>query len=399
MRLWGLGIGLFCASAGLIFVTVWAAKSILGGPDERDQNAPQHKVAPNEKAVPKTRKIKITSGPLPQGAIGRLAVGSSIASIAYAPDCRRLAIAESHHTVHLVELPKVKPLEVLEGHKGEMVAIAFSPDSKKLASVGSDGLRIWETENGRPIQLMQNPRFISVVYSPDGRKLVLAGDGRVEFYDATTHKLLQLVEGYGDNLKYSPNGKILGATSLEKIVMWDASSGNKLRVCQGPDNKWGVGSFAFAPNSETLATVHGDNVLRIWDTSTVKALHVLKGLADCRIAYSPDGKVLVAGGEGYTLRIWEVATGKLLRSCSGHLGLPEQLDFTPDGKILVSKGRDKCVRLWDPETGKMLHVCEGHNLPIDHLVMAPDGKTFVSSDWGGDVIVWEIATLVAKDVK
>jgi len=75
------------------------------------------------------------------------------------------------------------------------------------------------------------------------------------------------------------------------------------------------------------------------------------------------------------------------------------LDFTPDGKILVSKGRDKCVRLWDPETGKMLHVCEGHNLPIDHLVMAPDGKTFVSSDWGGDVIVWEIATLVAKDVK
>jgi WD40 repeat protein len=399
MRLWGLGIGLFCASAGLIFVTVWAAKWILGRADEREQNALQHKVAPIGKAVPKTRKIKIPSGPLPQGAIGRLAVGRSIASIAYAPDCRRLAIAESHHTVHLVELPKVKPLEVLEGHKGEVVAMAFSPDSKKLASVGSDGLRIWETEKGRPIQFVPNPRFGFVVYSPDGKKLTLVGDGRLEFYDAATHKLLQFVEGYGHTLKYSPNGKILGGADLERIVMWDASSGNKLRVCQGPDNRWGIGSFAFAPNSETLATVHGDNVLRIWDTSTAKAVYVLKGLADCRIAYSPDGEMLVSGGEGYTLRIWEVATGKLLRSCSGHLGLPEQLDFTPDGKILVSKARDRSVRLWDPATGKMLHVCEGHNLPIDHLVMAPDGKTFVSSDWGGDVIVWEIGALVAKDAK
>jgi hypothetical protein len=73
-------------------------------------------------------------------------------------------------------------LHSLEGHEDRIHSVVFSPDSKTLASGGSDGLiKIWDIQTGRVIHTLSykvadydSPLVTSVAFSPDG-KLLAAG--------------------------------------------------------------------------------------------------------------------------------------------------------------------------------------------------------------------------------
>ena len=73
------------------------------------------------------------------------------------------------------------------------------------------------------------------------------------------------------------------------------------------------------------------------------------------MAFSPDGKRLVAGGADNRIRVWEVSEdaaetkNPLLYSKFAHEGAILNLAFSPDGKALVSSADDRTVKLWDAE--------------------------------------------------
>jgi WD40 repeat protein len=101
-------------------------------------------------------------------------------AVALSRDGKWLA-ASADRMVKLFDVPRAREIATLEGHKGMIRALAFSPDGHTLATGGADKtIRFWHVGGTGPMQ----PRRVfewpigvvySVTFSPDG--MVAAGGG------------------------------------------------------------------------------------------------------------------------------------------------------------------------------------------------------------------------------
>src|SRR5262249_12926371 len=113
------------------------------------------------------------------------------------------------------------------------------------------------------------------------------------------------------------------------------------------------------------------------------------------LAFSPDGKTLVATGQDDMLRFWDPHTGKELRQISlgnrTSLGnrAPAALAFAPDGKTLAVG--TNAVWLLNLESGRDVRTFGGHRAGI-YATATSDGRTAYTAGDEGTVVIWDLAT-------
>jgi WD40 repeat protein len=119
---------------------------------------------------------------LPAGAVARLGTlrprGSSVLSIAFAPDGKTLAAGSGDGKVRLWDVATGKELRILTGRGKEsrVVAMAFSPDGKTLASSSEEiTLVLWDPQTGkekhRHEKNFANLEVTHLRFSPDGKSV------------------------------------------------------------------------------------------------------------------------------------------------------------------------------------------------------------------------------------
>lgn len=339
----------------------------------------------------------------------------SVHATAYSPDGKALAVAYDDGTIGLWDLATDERTGTLEGHKGPVWSVAFSPDGATLVSgagvPGKDDLpgevKLWDVaaEAEKAVLDGHVGPVYAVAFSPDGRTIASAGsDKTARLWDrAAARKRFTLI-GHSDairSLAFRPDGKTLATGSLDGTVrLWDPGTGRaRLRIEAGQE----VRGIAFSPNGTALAStglavggiVRGagnrEGGLKIWDATTGALRKTFKGFAQqfLGVAYSPDGTTLAASsdkdGASGSVTLWDVASGRN----EGILPLPRvpsSCAFAPDGQQLavgVSRPADlpESVWVWDvPRTSAraVVKVQEGRSW---FATYSPDGRALAA---GGD---------------
>ncbi len=117
---------------------------------------------------------------------------------------------------------------VLKGHTGSVIGVAFSPDSKTLASVGGDDdgrVKLWRVADGTLIYSIDahSGGAGDVAFSPDGKVIASAGkDGFVRLWNAADGKLIRELGGSVADLTrlaFSPDGQSVAAGSWGRSWM------------------------------------------------------------------------------------------------------------------------------------------------------------------------------------
>jgi WD40 repeat protein len=200
-------------------------------------------------------------------------------------------------------------------------------------------------------------------------------------------------------LLYTPDGKRLVSRDFAGDVhILDAASGNELRRLDISDDGRGA-CFALAPNGEILATGgFGTPMIRIWDVKSGKELRRIEGekRGHEALAFSPDGKILVAGAYPIGMRLWEIATGKELRRIAAKdAGFNDGIFFLPDGKTVIAGDRPS-IHWWDIATGREIRRINRKNNGkpggFYFLAVSPDGKRVAASQGTNVLFLWDAAT-------
>lgn len=167
----------------------------------------------------------------------------------------------------------------LEGHSGWVQALAFSPDSTQLATVGTDHrLMLWNTEDAT---LMQDINAITrrpndLLFSPDGSQIACGdSDGTIRLWDTETGDLMTeiLTDLPIARLAFDPTGHLIAAALFNHTVhVWDAANGTLLHTLSIPPQTdtttqseyVPIPSVAFSPDGMLLATLDRENVVHLW---------------------------------------------------------------------------------------------------------------------------------------
>jgi WD40 repeat protein len=360
-----------------------------------------------------------------------------------------LATGAQDGTVRLWDPVTGHERAVLRGSPG-FVALAYSPDGRRLAASTGDQLYLWDAVSGQTVANLGRHDTSPWVgpppfgFDPTGRRLISGRGNEVCSWDAGTGKLVVVVGRFGSPvflLAYNPDGKRIAAAAVNDPVarlwhaeagkevaalpghtalsglffsadgsrllttgnypdstarLWDAITGQRIAVLAGHTNT--IAWAAFSPDGRRIATASADKTGRLWDGATGQLIAVLRGHAGRLgwVRFSPDGRRVLTRSDDATLRLWDAETGELAAVLRGHGGsggaFAVEPVFTPDGSYLLSGGLDGTVRLWDLRLVERQGILRGHGSFVYDVAFHPDGEEVASAAWDGTVRLWDATT-------
>ncbi len=318
-----------------------------------------------------------------------------------------LRFVDDDRTLWLVdEVGKLSSLELdgalssFPGHADEVGAAAFLWNGELLVSASRDGtVSAWDPDSAAPVATLAAglPALRALCALPGGERVAVAGVGVVALLGTgpgTEDRTLEGSEGSTWwSLACSTDGERLFAASPGTLAAWNLESGALLGRAATSAN----GVLALAPDGEQLVLGDTEGGLHLFDAATLEHGRTLRGHLDdvTRIAFSPDGELLVSAAADSYVLVRDARTGDEVARL--FVGLrPEgpreigALCFTPDGTRLAAGGVDGRLFLWETDDWELVLELDGHSGAVHDLVFRPDAVQLVSASADTRLGLWDL---------
>jgi serine/threonine protein kinase/WD40 repeat protein len=244
-----------------------------------------------------------------------------------------------------------------------------------FVAVFSAGMQAVDPTDGSQTEVIRNPDsgWIAADVSLRGNALAVVDRSRNAFvYGLPAGKSL----GSLTNLPFDPTDIVCSDRGLfaaivdqpdEKTYLWDIDAQRLVAQWAGT-----TGQVAFGPEENLVAIVTTGGKVHVWRVETGEGVARIDVSGDqvTRLAFNPDGQLLVTGGS--TTRVWQVAKNHQVAQWSME-GTVTAVAFSPDSQWIAIASDAGQLELHSTTSGRKLR--ERTVGRVSDLTIAADGAT------------------------
>jgi WD40 repeat protein len=199
----------------------------------------------------------------------------------------------------------------------------------------------------------------------------------------------------GAIVAFSPDSQMLavGEANVDLIRIKDGVVVRTIDLQLNTARGQGVGSLAFSPDGQYIATSDLQGNARCWRTDTGKRAFALIDPAE-DVTFSPDNQYFIASSKTGSIQLYRLKDWRNARTIqAGPRNYLSSASVSPDGRVLVSVSKE--TKLWQTGNGLLIRTIKDDR--FWSVVFSPDGQLLAAA--GPDAVwVWRTAdgTLAQK---
>ncbi|MEO0455540.1 MAG: WD40 repeat domain-containing protein [Cyanobacteria bacterium P01_A01_bin.114] len=289
----------------------------------------------------------------------------------------------------------------------QLSILAMSPDGNTLAAVGKDGvIQPWTSAGIKLTPLVGHRKKINALaFSPDGQTLAsVSEDCTVKLWpiDGNNVTTFKVARPDINRLEFTLNGQTLAAFSGydKRIYLWhiEACTEGSIEATTSTiiENDTAIRQVCFSPNSQTIAAITYNNLIKLWQLDGTPLLTLKGDKAAYCLTFSPDGQILAAAGVDHTITLWQIGVSSLsmkpieLATLTGHCAAVQALQFSPDSQTLASGSEDCTLKLWALDGSLKATLTGRQNPHVSKILFSPNSQYLLATGCQEALHLWKL---------
>ncbi len=271
---------------------------------------------------------------------------------------------------------------------------SLSRDGELLLLVdGSRTSRLYKTANGEPVghELHEKGGVASGRFTFDGETIVTAPwEGGSTLWNLHTGQSRGGPRVWqSKTLACAPNGTWMGVGQYRgKVSITDMKSNQGIVDIGAFGRGESIEGVAFSQDSKLVAAVTRGGSGKVFELPAGNQLADLGGGLRTALAFTPDGRLLVASQSGGVIQIRSPQTGENLAAWQGHTDVVRSIAAAPDGMV-VTASSDHTARVWNADKGSSQTIWS-HTAPLAAVGFSNDFGHFAVVSDDGTAQIWKV---------